>query len=110
CLSSSLLPDPAPPAIYPPSLHDALPILDGKPLSSGSVAFHPDAKKGNSLKKILGGEIGSDSTYRIYTDGQPGAPAGWYKVTVVRSEEPTSELPPLPQLLSPLLLSNKTPP
>src|SRR5262249_10576010 len=67
--------------------------VDGKPLSSGRVAFHPDAKKGNSLKKILGGEIGSDSPYRIYTDGQPGAPAGWYKVTVVSSTVPDSSKP-----------------
>jgi len=60
---------------------------DGKSLSRGSVAFHPDAKKGNESKKILGGDI-ADGTYKIYTDGQPGAPAGWYKVTVASAGEP----------------------
>jgi hypothetical protein len=66
--------------------------VDGKPLSHGSVAFHPDAKKGNESKKILGGDV-KDGAYKIYTDGQPGAPPGWYKVTVVSTSEVDSSKP-----------------
>ena len=60
---------------------------DGKALTRGSVAFHPDAKKGNDSKKIPGGDIGADGSYKLYTDAQPGAPPGWYKVTVVSQGE-----------------------
>jgi hypothetical protein len=66
--------------------------VDAKPLPRGSVAFHPDAKKGNESKKILGGDI-VDGAYKIYTDGQPGAPPGWYKVTVVSTSEVDSAKP-----------------
>ena len=60
--------------------------VDGQALTRGSIAFHPDAKKQNTLKKALGGEI-KDGTYTIYTDGKPGAPPGWYNVTVAAATE-----------------------
>lgn len=66
--------------------------VENKPLPRGSVAFHPDAKK-NSSKKVASGDIGADGTYKLYTDGQAGAPPGWYKVTVVSTTVPDSARP-----------------
>jgi hypothetical protein len=66
---------------------------DGKPLSRGSVAFHPDEKKGNTSKQVAAGEITEGGAYKLFTDGKPGAPPGWYKVTVVSTSEPDSAKP-----------------
>lgn len=57
--------------------------LNGTPLTAGQVAFHPDTAKGNNAKGVPTGTIGADGTYTLSTDGKSGAPAGWYKVTVV---------------------------
>lgn len=57
--------------------------LSGTPLTAGQVAFHPDTAKGNTAKGVPAGAIGADGTYTLSTDGKSGAPAGWYKVTVV---------------------------
>src|SRR5687767_13348261 len=56
--------------------------VDGAALTSGSVRFVPDTTKGNKATTEPAGEIGSDGTYTLHTNGKPGAPAGWYKVTV----------------------------
>jgi len=56
--------------------------LGDKPLSGGQVTFQPDDAKGNKAQGMFAGPIGSDGTYSITTDGKPGAPLGWYKVTV----------------------------
>jgi hypothetical protein len=67
--------------------------VDGAPLTSGSVRFVPDAAKGNKSKDEPAGEIGSDGTYTLSTNGKPGAPPGWYKVTVNATSVPDSSNP-----------------
>jgi len=64
--------------------------LDKKPLTTGSVMFHPDKSKGNESEKYPRAEITSEGTYRLYTNEEPGAPPGWYKVTV-RAYKPADE-------------------
>jgi hypothetical protein len=65
---------------------------DNNPLPQGSLAFHPDTAKSNTSKKTAAADI-KDGSYKLYTDGKPGAPAGWYKVTVVSSSEPDNTKP-----------------
>ena len=57
--------------------------LDGTPLQSGTVTFVADASKGNTQMGTPAGNIGTDGTYKISTEGKNGSPLGWYKVTVV---------------------------
>jgi len=60
--------------------------LDGKPLTTGSVTYHPDEAKGNKLEFSPNGTIGEDGSYTLSTSTRTGlatgAPPGWYKVTV----------------------------
>jgi hypothetical protein len=58
--------------------------VDGKPLTGGAVIFYPDPAKGNTSGHEPRGDIGPDGRYKITTGGtqQPGAAAGWYKVSV----------------------------
>jgi len=51
-------------------------------LKGGSVSFVPDDAKGNKVKSQPTGMIGPDGSYTLSYEGKPGAPAGWYKVTV----------------------------
>jgi hypothetical protein len=57
-----------------------------QPLAAGNITFHPDTSKGNNAKysQLPVGSI-SDGTYSIATGGKPGAPEGWYKVTLTSS-------------------------
>jgi len=55
---------------------------DGKPLTVGSVSYHPDASKANTGKAILVGPIDAQGQYTLTDAGKPGVPPGWYKVTV----------------------------
>jgi len=54
----------------------------GVPMPMGTVTYHPDAAKGNTHKAPVTGMIKPDGTYTLNTDGKPGAPAGWYQVTI----------------------------
>jgi len=54
--------------------------LDAKPLPLGQVILTPD--KGNPTKSAPVGMIGDDGSYSINTGGYPGAPLGWYKVSI----------------------------
>lgn len=56
--------------------------VDGQPLKTGSVAFWPDAEKGNQFPLEAAGQIAEDGTYKVLTRGKPGAPPGAYRVTV----------------------------
>jgi len=67
--------------------------VDGAPLNTGSVRFVPDKEKGNNTKTEPAGQIGSDGTYTLTTDGKIGAPPGWYKVSISASEIPDSSKP-----------------
>jgi len=67
--------------------------VDGNPLTKGMVRFIPDKEKGNTGTTESVGEIQADGTYTLYTNSKPGAPTGWYKVTVNASEVPDSSKP-----------------
>jgi hypothetical protein len=59
-------------------------------LKTGSVTLHPDETKGNKTTSRPRAEVAEDGTYTLYTMGEEGAPAGWYKVTVA-AEAPRPE-------------------
>jgi hypothetical protein len=67
--------------------------VDGNPLGRGSVRFVPDKDKGNKTTTEPAGEIKSDGTYTLTTNGKTGAPVGWYKVTVTATELAESSNP-----------------
>jgi hypothetical protein len=60
--------------------------VDGRPLTFGSVAFRPDASRGNTTQHHPIGQIDSAGNYVLYTLRQKGAPPGWYKVLVFADE------------------------
>ena len=57
--------------------------IDGKPLTSGTVAFYPSGGGAAAY-----GSIQSDGTYRIATGATGGLNAGEYGVTVVATTPP----------------------
>jgi len=73
---------------------------DGKSLPHGSIAFHPDASKGNKAAHAAGGEI-SDGQFRLKTLDRYGAPPGWYKVTVISTAPTDPEKYEVPKSLIP---------
>jgi len=66
---------------------------DDQPLPKGSVRFVPDASKGNTAKEEPVGEIGAGGVYTLLSTGGAGAPAGWYKVSVISADTPDSTKP-----------------
>jgi hypothetical protein len=62
--------------------------LDGAPLDSGLMLFHPNEAKGNTNRVSCTGPV-SNGRYSLTTSGVTknetggGAPLGWYKVTLV---------------------------
>src|SRR6516162_7874588 len=66
----------------------------GKPLKLGWVTFYPDESRGNRSSRLPVGEITSDGTYELSTNGKAGAPPGFYKIVVAASEEPLPVKPP----------------
>jgi hypothetical protein len=61
-------------------------MIDGRPLTIGTVAFQPDLSRGNSSKDLPMGSIDENGAYELFTVGKPGAAPGWYKVLVYASE------------------------
>jgi hypothetical protein len=59
----------------------------GLTLQSGTVVFTPDLSRGET-GPIAFGKINSDGTYHLYTSENPGARAGWYRVTVTSMAAP----------------------
>jgi len=58
-------------------------VLVGKaPLKGGVLTLLPDTKKGNTAKGSIIASIAADGTFKVMTDGKPGAPVGPYKVTI----------------------------
>lgn len=53
----------------------------GYALPGGTVVFAPDASRGEA-GPVVYAKIRSDGTYSLQTGDSPGAPAGWYRVTV----------------------------
>ena len=66
---------------------------EGQPLTTGSLAFKPDAEKGNTSKFEPAANIEADGSYRLFTAEREGAPLGWYKVSVV-AQAPADEKNP----------------
>ena len=55
----------------------------GIPLRGGTIVFIPDTSRGNS-GPLARGAIQSDGSYRLQGEGgSAGAPAGWYRVTIL---------------------------
>jgi hypothetical protein len=77
--------------------------VDGKKLTSGSVRFIPDKGKGNTLTAEPISPISEDGAYELLTEGQRGAPPGWYKVVVTSVETvdtSTTSAPPPKSLVA----------
>ncbi|RIK82206.1 MAG: hypothetical protein DCC67_07480 [Planctomycetota bacterium] len=60
--------------------------LGGAPLSSGAVAFIPDAGGPTAYA-----QIDSSGRYDVFTGKEPGLPSGSYTVTVVARKPPATE-------------------
>jgi len=74
--------------------------LNGQPLTKGHVTFHPNKDKGNTFGGVCVGEINAQGEYKLQTNGKPGAPLGWYKVTVDATEKtPDNTKPPTQSLV-----------
>jgi hypothetical protein len=67
--------------------------VDGKPLTSGSIRFVPDTKKGNESPDEPIGTITESGTYELFTKNEAGAPPGFYKVVVNAQETPDIKKP-----------------
>jgi hypothetical protein len=65
--------------------------VGGKPLSAGTVVFHPDAGQGNTTREEPRGTINGQGVYTLTTGGRAGAPPGWYKVAVFALKPSTRE-------------------
>jgi hypothetical protein len=52
-----------------------------EPLHGGTIAFTPDADRGND-GPMATGEIQSDGRYTLRTGDDPGAVIGWHRVTI----------------------------
>lgn len=76
----------------------------GRPLTTGTVSFRPDAARGNHSLHHPTGAIDAQGRYELFTAGKPGAPPGAYKIVVFASEQvrPTASVHPgLPKSLIP---------
>lgn len=76
-------------------------LLDGAPLGPGSLSLRPEP--GGSWDQPAG-MIADDGSYRVFTNGHAGAPAGKYTIVVFIHEqpaEPGAAHPGLPQSLIP---------
>jgi hypothetical protein len=64
-------------------------LANGKPLTTGTVIFHPDADRGNKTPHEARGAIDEFGQYTLTSDGarQQGVPPGWYKVSVVATKK-----------------------
>ena len=68
-------------------------LVDGAPLTKGTVGLIPDEARGNTSPYRPLAKIEPDGTYQAFTLQRPGAPLGWYKVTVwaTANEAPPAE-------------------
>lgn len=65
--------------------------IQDEPLPYGRIVLKPDATQGNMFQGEPSGEIKSDGTYTLQTDGKPGAPVGIYHVTIFSIKPSTPE-------------------
>ena len=63
--------------------------VDGKPVTTGSVSFRPDAGQGNKSQHQPNGAIDAEGNYELFVPpDRKGAPPGWYKVVVSAFDNP----------------------
>src|SRR5436305_14889066 len=55
-------------------------MVNGQPLTTGGVTFHPDVAKGNNTQHLPAGVLDAEGKYKLVTATREGAPPGWYKV------------------------------
>ena len=68
-------------------------MMEGQPLTTGTLVFKPDAEQGNSQTLEPAANIEADGSYTLYTTAKEGAPLGWYQVGVV-ANGPANEKDP----------------
>ncbi|MFO0871198.1 MAG: hypothetical protein U0935_19920 [Pirellulales bacterium] len=56
--------------------------VDGNPLDTGYVSYHPAGAKEQLEAQIGRASIEADGSYKLSTDGKPGVPPGKYRVVV----------------------------
>jgi hypothetical protein len=58
-------------------------LVDGQPLTVGTVIFTPDAAKGNTSQHEPRGKLDANGVYRVYlAKDREGVPPGWYKISI----------------------------
>jgi len=76
--------------------------LDGQPLTTGFVVFHPLDGEAIPARQLPRGEIDREGKYHLTSGVKPGAPPGRYRVVVVaqdrerRAPNPRSAVHPEP--------------
>ena len=77
--------------------------VGGAPLTAGAVTFHPDADKGNKTQHIPVGNLDAQGNYTMMSAATPGAPLGWYKVSVSAQQpiDPQNPYAPPKHLINP---------
>ena len=61
--------------------------MGGKPLTTGTAIFYPDAAWGNDSKEEPRGDIDGGGAYQVFTGARKGAAPGWYKVAVTAADQ-----------------------
>ncbi len=58
-------------------------LVDGQPLTAGTVIFTPDTAKGNTSLHEPRGKLDGQGVYHLFlTKQREGAPPGWYKISL----------------------------
>jgi hypothetical protein len=58
-------------------------LVDGQPLTVGTVIFTPDAAKGNTSLDEPRGQLDANGVYHLYrTKGSTAVAPGWYKISI----------------------------
>jgi hypothetical protein len=58
-------------------------LVDGQPLTFGTIVFTPDAAKGNTSMHEPRGKLDATGVYEAkQSKDQPGMASGWYKVSI----------------------------
>ncbi|MCI0463719.1 MAG: hypothetical protein L0Z62_42835 [Gemmataceae bacterium] len=70
-------------------------LVEGKPLTRGTVVLWPDKAKGNTTSAQPTGVVEHDGRFKLTTAGRAGVPPGWYRVTAAPPTPPAAD-PSLP--------------
>jgi len=57
-------------------------LVGDAPPAGALITFHPDESKGNTARAMPMGKVRADGEYELVTGENPGAPLGWYRVTL----------------------------